>query len=177
MSSEPTFPKAPFDTSALAASLRPALVKFFMRKCRNVAEAEDLAQDVLVCALRHATWQSPEQARGYIFRAAVNRWRDRQRRAATHGVKVGWDDSAPFALDEEIAPDRVLLFEEELHRVVEALEDLNERTRDIFLLIRIERMKQAEIAALFGISVSAVEKHYARALAHLGHLVARSDSR
>jgi RNA polymerase sigma-70 factor (ECF subfamily) len=44
---------------------------------------------------------------------------------------------------------------------------MNERTRDVFLLVRLENMKQAEIAARLGISVSAVEKHLAKALAQV----------
>ena len=48
-----------------------------------------------------------------------------------------------------------------------ALTELHPRTRDVFVLHRLEQMKQAEIAGLFGISVSSVEKHIARALEHL----------
>lgn len=175
MNSDPKIPIDRTDGATLTATLRPALVKFFMRKCRNAAEAEDLAQDVLVRALAHSAWEGPEQAKGYIFRAAVNRWHDRQRRAATHGVNVEWDDAASFALDVEKSPERVLVVREELHRVAAALESLSERTRDVFMLIRVEHMKQAEIAALFGISVSAVEKHYAKALAHLTHFINPAD--
>jgi RNA polymerase sigma-70 factor (ECF subfamily) len=41
------------------------------------------------------------------------------------------------------------------------------RTRDIFVLFRLDQLKQSEIAARMGISVSAVEKHVVRAVAHL----------
>jgi len=44
---------------------------------------------------------------------------------------------------------------------------LPERTRDIFILFRVEKMRQAEIAKRLGVSVSAVEKHVIRAAAHL----------
>lgn len=161
------------ERNALIAQMRPALVKYFRRKCGNAAEAEDLAQDVLVRTLARSGWTA-ERARGYIFRAAVNRWRDRNRRALTHGATVAWDDAAEFALDEEISPERVVVVEQELHRVASALRELNERTRDVFMLIRLEQMKQAQIAAMFGISVSAVEKHLARALAHLARFADRS---
>lgn len=45
----------------------------------------------------------------------------------------------------------------------DALEQLPERTRTIFLLHRIEGRKYREIAETIGISQSAVEKHIARA--------------
>lgn len=163
------------DSMTLVAPLRPALVKYFLRKCGNPAEAEDLAQDVLVRALGKAHWESPEQAKGYIFRIAVNRWHDRRRRGQTHGIVIEWDDAAVFAQVEETSPERVLGSEQELHTVVTALQELGERTRDVFLLFRLEHLKHAQIAEIFGISVSAVEKHVSRAVAHLARRAARSS--
>jgi RNA polymerase sigma factor (sigma-70 family) len=162
------------DGAAHVAPLRPALVKYFLRKCGNEAEAEDLAQDVLVRALGKGQWESAEQAKGYIFRIAVNRWHDRNRRGLTHGQSVEWDDAAIFAQVEETSPERVLGSEQELHAVVAALELLSERTRDVFLLFRLEQMKHGQIAEMFGISVSAVEKHVSKAVAHLARRAARS---
>src|SRR5882724_12995464 len=77
----------------LITEMRPALVRYFTRKTGSTAEAEDLAQDVLLRALIHAKWKSPAAARGYIFRIAVNRWRDRYRRQRVHGIEVAWDDN------------------------------------------------------------------------------------
>jgi RNA polymerase sigma factor (sigma-70 family) len=144
-----------------------------MRKCGNAAEAEDLAQDVLERALGKGQWVSVDQAKGYIFRIAVNRWHDRNRRKLTHGVNVEWDDGAVFAQVEENSPERVLSGEQELHAVVAALQELHERTRDVFMLDRLEHLKHLEIARLFGISVSAVEKHISKALAHLARRAVR----
>lgn len=161
------------ESIALVAPLRPALIKYFLRKCGSAPEAEDLAQDVLERALSKARWETAEQAKGYIFRIAVNRWHDRNRRSLTHGVVVEWDDAASFAQAEESSPERVLGSEQELHAVVEALASLSERTRDVFLLFRLEQMKHGQIAEMFGISVSAVEKHVSKAVAHLASRAAR----
>jgi RNA polymerase sigma-70 factor (ECF subfamily) len=43
------------------------------------------------------------------------------------------------------------------------LSQVHPRTREIFLLYRVKEMKQREIAAHLRISVSAVEKHIAKA--------------
>jgi RNA polymerase sigma-70 factor (ECF subfamily) len=163
------------ESIALVAPLRPALVKYFLRKCGNASEAEDLAQDVLVRALGKARWESAEQAKGYIFRIAVNRWHDRNRRGLTRGTVVEWDDAATFAQAEESSPERVLCNEQELYAVVAALQELSERTRDVFLLFRLEQLKHVQIAEMFGISVSAVEKHVSKAVAHLARCDARSS--
>jgi RNA polymerase sigma factor (sigma-70 family) len=163
------------NSTVLMAQMRPALVKYFRRRCGSAAEAEDLAHDVLSRALSHCGWTSIEQAKGYIFRAAVNRWRDRNRRVLSHGDSIDWDDTAYYAEDEEPTPERVLEIEEQLHDVIRTLSKLNERTRDVFILIRVEKMKQKDIAEMFGISVSAVEKHLAKALDHLARSLGASD--
>jgi RNA polymerase sigma-70 factor (ECF subfamily) len=72
---------------------------------------------------------------------------------------------------EGIPLERVVLSEEALHRVDAALLQLNERTRDVFVLNRLEQMKNREIAQMLGISESAVEKHMTKALAHLARVV------
>lgn len=166
----------------IVAQMRPALVKFFERRCGSSDEAEDLAQDVLLRALAHVTWKTPEQAKGYIFRAAVNRWRDRGRRAVTHGTTVQWNEEtlgAAGAVDsmtnEEIVPERVLIVEQELFHVATALQELSERARDVFMLVRLEGMKQSAVAELLGISVSTVEKELVKALAHLARCASRRD--
>jgi len=155
------------DSAKLIATLRPALVKYFLRRCGDAAESEDLAQDVIVRALGRMHWTSPDEARGYIFRIAANRWSDRYRRGLAHGITVDWDEDSEHAGSEDNGPERVLMGREELYRVTVALLDLNERSRDVFILHRLERMKQADIGEALGISVSAVEKHIAKALVHL----------
>jgi RNA polymerase sigma-70 factor (ECF subfamily) len=54
-----------------------------------------------------------------------------------------------------------------LNIVLSVLEELDERTRDAFILHRLEGMKHAEIARLLGVSVSSVEKYIIKALARL----------
>lgn len=165
------------DSAAFVAELRPALVAFFQRRCGNPAEAEDLAQDVLVRALTHARWRSTEEARGYIFRIAINRWRDRGRRKLAHGTEVEWSDDRIDPIDEDISLERVLSGREELRRIVGALGELHERTRDVLVMCRLEHMRHAEVAEILGISASAVEKHLVKALAHLMRRMERDVER
>jgi RNA polymerase sigma-70 factor (ECF subfamily) len=167
---------SPAETDQFVEQMRPALVKFFWRKCRTQAEAEDLAQDVLMRALDYARHLPAGQAKGYIFRAAVNRWRDRQRRIVSRGTTVELNESL-LSVDEQSVPERLSIAEQELRLVMESLMELSERTRDVFVLVRLEQMKQTEIAAMFQISVSAVEKHLARAIAHLSMRAGGEGSR
>jgi len=68
---------------------------------------------------------------------------------------------------EPLDPDRVLLGRERLAQLAAGLRELPERTRVMFVLYRLENMSRVEIAQAHGVSVSAVEKHLARAMAHL----------
>jgi RNA polymerase sigma-70 factor (ECF subfamily) len=153
-------------SASLVTQMRPALVAFFRRRCRNPAEAEDLAQDVVVRILAGKSL-SLDRANGYIFRVAINRWRDRGRRLLSHGTNIAWDEKTALAVSDGFSAERVVCAQEELHNVVSALQGLNERTRNVLVMCRLEKMKQAEIAHTMGISISSVEKHLVRGHARL----------
>jgi len=75
--------------------------------------------------------------------------------------------SAEAAWVEERDPDRVLQAKQSLTTVLEALRQLPDRTRTIFVLFRLENMRQREIADMLGLSVRTVEQHVVRASVHL----------
>jgi RNA polymerase sigma-70 factor (ECF subfamily) len=70
---------------------------------------------------------------------------------------------------EELSPERVLLGKEKVVALKNALNELPERTRNVFLLHRFEEFKYREIAQQLGISMSSVEKHMMDAIKHLAH--------
>jgi len=160
---------------SLIAQMRPSLVKYFTRKTGSALEAEDLAQDVLVRALTHAHWKSLDEAKGYIFRTAVNRWRDLCRRRKTQGTTVVWDEQAMEESGTQNPPECVLMIREELAQIARALEEMHVRTRTVLMLVKLEQMKVASVAELLGISVSAVNKHLAKGLARLAELRRQQD--
>lgn len=161
--------------AALAARLdarfRAPLMSFFLRRTGSRQDAEDLTQEVFLRILRREEELPSEFAEVYIFKVAANLLRDRARQAAsrqkTDHFSIDEGADAPADLIEDLGPERVLLSQEALAAALQALDTLGERTRDIFVLYRLENMKQREIAALYGISVSLVEKSVARATEHL----------
>lgn len=177
MKPAPLLPDEVADNRDIVAQMRPALIKYFQRKTGSPAEAEDLTQDVLVRALVHAHWKSSSEAKGYIFRTAVNRWRDRLRRQLTRGKPVPWEDVADQSQGVENHPERALLVREELTQVLRALDEMSDRTQEVLLLIKLEKMKAATVAQMLGISESAVNKHLARGLARLAELRSRQEAR
>ena len=163
----------------LSQRFRAPLMAYFLKRVRDRAEAEDLTQEAFVRLVRNPDRNDGTAIHAYVFTIAANLLRDRARSRAArfggdhtplHEVQEG----AAAALIEDISPERVLVAREALAEVLDALAEMGERTRDIFILSRLENLPQREIAALYGISVSAVEKHVIRAMAHLG---ARSINR
>jgi RNA polymerase sigma-70 factor (ECF subfamily) len=163
----------------LDARFRAPLISYFLRRVHDRPEAEDLTQEVFVRLVARAEAPRAETVASYVFAAASNLLRDRARRNRTrrthaHESLDDVDNSAlEFDLLEEIEPSRVLLGRELLHLVVAALNELDERSRHILVLFRVEKMRQKEIADLYGISVKAVERHVAKASAHLASRIPR----
>jgi RNA polymerase sigma factor (sigma-70 family) len=165
------------DVPGLVSQMRPSLVRYFKRKTGSDAEAEDLAQDVIVRALTHVNWENPIQARGYIFRTAVNRWRDLRRRASTHGLVVEWNEETAWESGSQNPPEHVLINQEELEQIVRVLRGLHPKTRTIVMLIRFEQMRIATVAEKLGISIRAVHRHLTRAMDAFERLRSGQDAR
>ena len=164
----------------LDARYRTPLMNYFLRRVRNRAEAEDLTQEVFLRIVRRPDPAPLENAEVFLFSIAANLLRDRARRAVSHRRAdhrslddPGDDLSQSPSLIEARAPDRVLMSQESLGEVLRALDELGERTRDIFILYKLEKMKHREIGALYGLSASAVEKYVRKATAHLARRFGR----
>jgi RNA polymerase sigma-70 factor (ECF subfamily) len=155
------------DGAAVVAQMRPALLRYFLRRADSIAEAEDLTQDVLIRSLTHLHWHSLEEAKGYIFRTAINRWHDRYREVQTRTKTAEGHRAAQVALGTESPPEAVLIAREELAQIFEALEGMNARTRTVLVLVKVEQMKATVVAERLGISVRAVNKHLSKAIAAL----------
>ena len=150
---------------------RLPLLAYFGRRVASPTEAEDLTQDVFERVLRSLERRPIENPEALVFQIAVNLLRDRGRRVRRHGTLEALPSEAVAdladALTVDLSPERVVLGETALADVLAALQELGERTRAIFYLYRLENLKVREIAAIYGISASAVEKHVSKALLHL----------
>jgi RNA polymerase sigma factor (sigma-70 family) len=159
--------------AALSRDLRPALLRYFERRGVATADVEDAAQEVFARLSRRDGVSAIERLDAYLFETAANVAIDYHRRGATRHVTAHdvYDDRV-HAL-EDFSPERVYCGREEVGALLRGLRELPERTRSIFLLARLENMKQAEIAQRMGVSLSGVEKHLARAVTHLSSRLER----
>jgi RNA polymerase sigma factor (sigma-70 family) len=164
----------------LAARFSAPLLSYFLRRVRDRAQAEDLMQDALLRVIRASECEVIEHPESYVFKVAANLLKDSRRHALRHPTVAcaALEDDASGEVEEilidERSPERVLDGETSLAQVLHALSELNELTRNVFVLFRLEHMKQKDIATLYGIAQSTVEKHVMRAVLHLARRCGQS---
>jgi RNA polymerase sigma-70 factor (ECF subfamily) len=152
---------------ALARQYADALTRFFTRRVDNKSDIADLVQEVFLRLSRLKDLSAIESPEQYLFATAASALRDRRRRDVVRQQHLHqpYDEAADTRSD--FAPDRVYAGREAVDRLRDTIRELPERTRDICVLRIFEDLKMAEIAKLLGISQRAVEKHYAKGMAHI----------
>jgi RNA polymerase sigma factor (sigma-70 family) len=130
---------------------------------RTPEDSDDLIQEAFLRLHVFCKTHEVRQEEAFLVRAVKNLSIDAHRRAhrelyADRSVET-YD-----ILDLRLTPDEDLEVQQRLDRVRAILDELKPRTREIFLMHRVEGYSGKQICAAFGISVSAVEKHIARAV-------------
>jgi RNA polymerase sigma-70 factor (ECF subfamily) len=154
------------DLARLNRRFRPALMAFFLRRLRNHAEAEDMTQDVFV-RLAAADPNKMQSADAYIFQIAANLLRDRSRREkvrADYRERLWGQEGGEI---DPLDPQRIAADRESLQQLIGGLKDLPETTRAIFVLYRLENVDKRAIAEAYALAISSVDRHLAKAMAHL----------
>lgn len=156
----------PVSMDALHRSEGVKLRRFLLRLLGNAADAADAHQETYLRMLSALSRTQVERPSAFLFQIANNvalRMRNRQRlegrifHALTETELAGIADG--YAL-----PERQTIARDELRRLAAAIDALPPRCREVFLLVRIDRMSNGEAAARLGISRNMVEKHLIRAL-------------
>lgn len=143
-----------------------------LRMLRNVADAEDVAQDSMVKAWTHRLSWEPGRARfsTWLYRVVVNRCIDLRRLPGTANI-----DDVPEPVEDQ--PDTVdTLHRREVYsRLERAVGKLPDQQRAAVTLAYFEEMGNAEIAQILGTTVSAVESLLKRGRQGLRHALRGSE--
>lgn len=132
----------------------------------DVGTAEELVQDAFVAVARRDgrdAMRDPSAASAYLRSAVLNRARSQLRKRDVrrrHLRAVGEAPTAPSA-------DREVLVAEEHRAVLEAVDRLPERQRQVLVLRYYGELSVADTAAALGISAGSVKTHAHRGLAAL----------
>jgi len=160
------------ETSDLDAAFREhaaALLQFLRRKA-SPQEAPDLVQEVFARAAGSAQRHSLVNPGGFLRRIAQNLLIDRSRKVHRHGApEVSFCEERDFATPPQQewsmeAADLMSLYEA-------AVDSMTPKTREVFLMHRVDELTYREIHEHLGISVATVEYHMMKALAHIAQAV------
>jgi len=130
--------------------------RFALRLAGDPHEAEDIAQEAFLRAWRaRRDLREQSSARTWLFRIAVNVWRDRLRRARLPAAQT-----QPLADDEPShprSPDRIAAERDAVSQAIRAMDELPPRQRQVLYLYSLEGLAIAEVADVLQISPDAAK--------------------
>jgi RNA polymerase sigma-70 factor (ECF subfamily) len=157
--------------SSVVQNHRPQIFRFLLASTRDVDLAETLTQECFLKAFKN--WESfrgESSAMTWLMRIAINlqkdHWRNRRiqfwRHTQTNAVEL--DEASDWLPSGERSAEQKILAREQVGQVWEAVKDLSERQRTVFLLRYVEEQELSEIAQATGLSEGTVKAHLSRAL-------------
>jgi RNA polymerase sigma-70 factor, ECF subfamily len=134
----------------------PRVYRFALRLTGSRQEAEDLAQETYLQAWRRRGQLRDQSATlVWLLTIAKNLWNDRLRRKARRPPA-----SEPLGDEHTSAvpgPDQDTLLREDLRRVLEAIDALPQRQREVLHLSACEGLSPGQVAAVLGITSEAAK--------------------
>lgn len=167
------------DEQAFAALMRRHktwLYRFIRRYAGDSDEAYDLLQDTFVSAWQALARFDPQRSFPvWLRRIALNKCRDRARRAAVRRAALalfGFD-----AANNQTAPaaDELAASEQSMHRLEQAIANLPRRLKEPLILTTFQGLSHKEAAAILGINAKAVEMRVYRARRRLAAEIQRDE--
>lgn len=149
-------------------------VLFSRLRCRETAA--DICQEAFVRLCRSEDLSSVGNLKAYLFRTAQNLLIDYYRSQTVRSAAiVEWPEETPPEVEDLRCAETVALGEQDLDRLIEAMNSLSPMCQRIFYLNRFDGLKQREIAAALSISVRTVEENIKRALMHCAKALDESE--
>lgn len=129
--------------------------------------ATDIAQETFLKIWEKQNSFQPDKIKGLLFKIAGDLFVSHYRKE-----KRSFEFFNSYVFDSESqSPEEEMAFEQLKDSYKNALDEMNEKQRTVFLLSRAENLKYTEIAEMLGISVKAVEKRMKFALEYLRNLL------
>ena len=157
------------DLKDLFLAHRRELQAYLTDRLRDSEAAADLTQETFLRYVeqRQNAGTTVVQDRPYLYRTARNLAIDHTRRQARQRTdSVGNEELLRLPQDDP-SPETAADARRKLARLDAAVKELPERTRQIFVLGRLEGLSHRDIADRLRISESSVQKHLAKALHHV----------
>jgi len=152
------------DISALVVEYSPVLYRVAYSVLRNTVDAEDVVQETFLRVLRHRQKLGGIQdMRVWLVRIAWNHALDRKRRQRTMSPQEEAAELASTVASVEPRADAVLIAAQGHARILQAIDRLPRKEREVLLLSAMEELEIVEIAAVLGTTESSVRSRLFRA--------------
>lgn len=142
--------------------------RLLLRRGNTRAEAEDLVQEAFLKMQEYcANGGEVRQPEAFLVRTALRLGINAKRDAHLDLYADENVEEVTLVIDSNPTPDEVIAADQCLERMRDRLDAVSRKTREVFFMHRIDGMSYAQIARHMGVTVSAIEKHMATALATL----------
>jgi RNA polymerase sigma-70 factor (ECF subfamily) len=156
------------DSYGLVVQLRqhePSLRSWLTSKFPTIGDVDDIIQESYLRIWRMRAAKPIESIRGFFFTVARHVAHDELRRRRRSPIDGGCDVSAMDVPGEQAAGAKVLGDEERVRLLVEAIDRLPSRCREVVVLRKLHQLSQKEVAERLGITEKGVENQLARGMA------------
>ncbi len=155
------------DLKSLFLAHRGELRAYLTGKLRNADLAADLTQEAFLRFAEQGPGAAILNDRSYLYRTAHNLAVDHLRQEERQRTdSLAHEDMADIA-EEAPSPEASVEARRRLDLLRRTVGELPSRTRQVFVLNRIEGLTYPQTAQRLGISESSVQKHLAKALHHV----------
>ena len=154
------------------------LYRFVRRYVPDAEEAYDVVQESFAAAWAAIGRYDPERPfEAWLRRIALNKCRDRGRKAAVRRVLFGFRGADPVSepVDPAVGPDEAALKGQALQRLENAIAALPRGLKEPLVLTALEGLSHKEAGDLLGLNAKAVETRVYRARKQLAAALERAD--
>ncbi len=156
----------PSDLSLVFTTHGTQLRRYLQRRTGDSHTANDLVQDTFVNLLERP--DNPVQDfRAYLFAIGRNLLLNHLKQEARRKTDPVAPETLAIIAADQPSPEDVVDARLQLERLQLVVQEMPQRTQDIFVLSRVSGLRQSEVAQRLGVSESTVQKHLAMAIAHL----------
>ncbi len=148
---------------SLFRSMAPVLRNFLVYKFSDLERANDIVQEAFIILWKACKKVPFDKARSFLFKVGQNQFLKllaRDKLARNH-QNITFEQTTPED------PEFTLQHQELSKNVADAIQNLPDKQREVFLMNRMDELSYREIAESLGISVKAVEKRMHNALMKL----------
>lgn len=164
-----------FSISETVQQFGKKLFGFVRGKVKTTEEAEDILQDVWYQFSRLSNLDELENVSAWLYRVAQNRVTDNYRKKKTENLEdftyENDENEVSFKeillLDENASPELAMFKDEFWNELMNALDELPENQREVFLLNEIEDFTLQEIADQKGENLKTIISRKGYAVKHL----------